>query len=184
MGQAPGTAYTGDEIAAWIDFNGDFDFDDPGERIAFVSITSGASLVFNFTVPSNAVTGTVKMRVRITFNPAQGGEGPVSPCGTTNYGEVEDYNILISNPLGVESNYLDVISVYPNPAFDELKIDLAGLQSASISVELLDMTGKVIQIQKNLENEGTLDLRTVAKGSYQVRITDGTTQRIERIVKL
>lgn len=183
-GQAPGSAYTGDEIAAWIDFNGDFDFDDPGERIAFVSITSGVSLVFNFTVPSGAVTGAVKMRVRIVFNATQGGEGPISPCGTTNYGEVEDYTILISSPLGVESNHLDVISVYPNPAFEELRIDLAGLQSDNLSVELLDMTGKVIQVQKNLKSEGVFDLRTVAKGSYQVRISDGTTQRIERIVKL
>ncbi|AEA43584.1 GEVED domain-containing protein [Fluviicola taffensis] len=184
-GQAPGSAYTGDEIAAWIDFNGDFDFDDVGERIAFVSITAGASLVFNFTVPQNATSGSVKMRVRISYNATQGGEGPINPCGNTNYGEVEDYNIILSNPLGLEQNYLDVVSIYPNPANDEVTIDLAGLEAETISVELMDMTGKILQTQKQLtSNTGVFDLRNLAQGSYQLRITDGTIQRIARIVKL
>lgn len=184
-GQSPGTAYSGDEIAAWIDFNGDFDFDDSGEQIAFVSITGGNSLVFNFTVPSSAVIGTVKMRVRIAFNAAQGGEGPIEPCGTTNYGEVEDYNILIMNSLGLDQNVLQSIAIYPNPATDQVKVDLSGLESGTISVELLDMTGKVLQVQnKIMDQEGTFNLTGLAKGSYQLRITDGVVQRVERIVKL
>lgn len=184
-GGSPGTAYTGDEIAAWIDFNGDFDFDDPGERIAFVSIVSGSSLVFNFSVPSNAVTGVVKMRVRISFNGEQGGEGPIDPCGVTNYGEVEDYNIVLSNYLGLEQNHLDAISIYPNPATDEVKIDLSGINGENLSFELLDMTGKVIFMQNHSPNNLVIfDLSRVAKGSYQVRISDGSVQRIARIVKL
>lgn len=184
-GGSPGTAYTGDEIAAWIDFNGDFDFDDSGERIAFVSIVSGSSLVFNFSVPSNAVTGVVKMRVRISFNGEQGGEGPIDPCGVTNYGEVEDYNIVLSNYLGLEQNHLDAISIYPNPATDEVKIDLSGINGENLSFELLDMTGKVILTQNHNPNDlVSFDLSRVAKGSYQVRISDGSVQRIARIVKL
>ena len=184
-GQSPGTAFVGDEIAAWIDFNGDYDFDDAGERVAFVSITGGNSLVFYFTVPSTAVTGLVKMRVRIVFNPEQGGEGPVMPCGTTNFGEVEDYNILLMNPLGLDQNYLETISIYPNPATDEVKVNLSGLDNGSISIELLDMTGKVLQVQnKIMSTEGIFNLTPLAKGSYQLRITDGVVQRVARIVKL
>ena len=184
-GDNPGSAYVGDEIAAWIDFNSDFDFDDLGERIAFVSVTPGVSLVFNFQVPTTAVTGIVKMRARITFNAVQGGEGPIDPCGITNYGEVEDYNIILSNSLGLEQNHLDAISIYPNPASDEVRINLSGIESGSISIELLDMTGKVIQTQLNITgSEGVFDLSRVAKGSYHIRISDGTIQRIARIVKL
>ncbi|WP_430405412.1 GEVED domain-containing protein [Fluviicola sp.] len=184
-GDNPGSAYVGDEIAAWIDFNSDFDFDDLGERIAFVSVTPGVSLVFNFQVPTTAVTGIVKMRTRITFNAVQGGEGPIDPCGITNYGEVEDYNIILSNSLGLEQNHLDAISIYPNPASDEVRINLSGIESGSISIELLDMTGKVIQTQLNITgSEGVFDLSRVAKGSYHIRISDGTIQRIARIVKL
>ena len=184
-GGQPGSAYVGDEIAAWIDFNSDFDFDDANERIAFVSITTGSSLVFNFAVPSNAVTGMVKMRTRIVFNPEQGGEGPIQPCGNTNYGEVEDYNIILSNSLGLEQNHLDAVSIYPNPALDEVKVDLSGINGETISLELLDMTGKIIQTRNTISGNVTvIDLSNVAKGSYQVRISDGTIQRIARIVKL
>ncbi len=184
-GGPPGSAYTGDEIAAWIDFNGDFDFDDVNERIAFVSIVAGSSLVFNFTVPSNAVTGVVKMRTRIVFNPSQGGEGPIQPCGNTNYGEVEDYNIMLSNPLGLEQNHLDAVSIYPNPALDEVKIDFSGIVGENLSLELLDMTGKIIRAQHTISGSvAVFDLSSIAKGSYQIRISDGTIQRIARIVKL
>ena len=184
-GGQPGSAYIGDEIAAWIDFNSDFDFDDANERIAFVSIVAGSSLVFNFTVPSNAVTGIVKMRTRIVFNPAQGGEGPIQPCGNTNYGEVEDYNIVLSNSLGLEQNHLDGISIYPNPALDEVTVDLSGVETENLSIEWMDMTGKVILTQHNISgNSAVFDLSSVAKGSYQIRISDGTIQRIARIVKL
>jgi lysyl endopeptidase len=184
-GDAPGSAYVGDEIAAWIDFNSDFDFDDANERIAFVSVTSGSSLVFNFTVPAGAATGIVKMRTRIVFNAEQGGEGPIDPCGVTNYGEVEDYNIILSNSLGIEQNHLDAIVIYPNPAFDEVRVNFSGIESGTISLELMDMTGKVIQTQKNITgSEGIFDLNKVAKGSYHIRISDGTIQRIARIVKL
>ncbi len=184
-GGLPGSAYAGDEIAAWIDFNSDFDFDDANERIAFVSVVAGSSLVFNFTVPANAVTGIVKMRTRIVFNASQGGEGPIEPCGNTNYGEVEDYNIVLSNSLGLEQNQLDAISIYPNPALDEVTVDLSAVTSESISLELLDMTGKVIQIQSKITGSIQIfDLSTVAKGSYHIRISDGTIQRIARIVKL
>ena len=184
-GGQPGSAYIGDEIAAWIDFNSDFDFDDAGERIAFVSIVTGSNLVFNFTVPSNAVTGIVKMRTRIVFNPTQGGEGPIQPCGNTNYGEVEDYNVILSNSLGLEQNHLDGINIYPNPAMDEVNVDLSAIESETVSIDLLDMTGKVIQTQNNISGSiGVFNLSSVAKGSYQIRISDGTIQRIARIVKL
>jgi lysyl endopeptidase len=47
------------------------------------------------------------------------------------------------------------------------------------------MTGKVIQVQQQItESEVVFDLRNIAPGSYQLRMTDGTIHRIARIVKL
>ena len=34
-GTGPGQAYTDDEIAVWIDWNNDADFDDPGEQVGY-----------------------------------------------------------------------------------------------------------------------------------------------------
>lgn len=92
-GASPG-AYTNDEIAVWIDFNGDNDFDDAGEDVGYVLVSGTISTTFTFTVPASAVTGDVIMRTRISYNPD---DGPIDPCGTTLWGEVEDYTITIED---------------------------------------------------------------------------------------
>ena len=93
---SPG-AYTDDEIAVWIDFNNDFDFDDAGEQVAYVLVAAGWSNQFNFTVPTTAATGTVFMRVRISYQP----DGAISSCGESTYGEVEDYKVqLVAGTTG------------------------------------------------------------------------------------
>lgn len=181
--QSPGTAYTGDEIAAWIDFNGDFDFTDAGERIAFVSIQQGSSLTFSFTVPANATIGTVKMRVRITYN-GPGGDGPISPCGTTEFGEVEDYTIVITNSLGIESNSLQQVSIYPNPTNEYMTIDLSAINKENLSLEVLDLTGKrVMKLEETIADQMKLDLSQLATGTYQLLVTNGVSHSIHRIVK-
>lgn len=95
-GSGAGSAYTDDEIAVWIDWNNDLDFDDPGENVGYVIVATGWSNVFNFTVPLTAVTGTVHMRVRISYQPD---DGAIQPCGTSSWGEVEDYSINILAPF-------------------------------------------------------------------------------------
>ncbi len=185
-GQAAGTAYTGDELAAWIDFNGDLDFDDAGEQIAFISIGGGStSLVFPFTCPAGAITGTVKMRVRMVYNGAQG-DGPITPCGTSQFGEVEDYNIVIisGTSAGIEVNPLANIHVYPNPFGNKISVDLGDFADTPIQIELMDMTGKTIQIMNTIGGN-TIDLGTehLAKGMYQIRLSNGTLWYTTRIVK-
>ncbi|MFM7595225.1 MAG: GEVED domain-containing protein, partial [Flavobacteriales bacterium] len=80
IGQAGITAYTDDEIAVWIDYNNDMDFADAGEQVGYVLVAAGWSNVFNFTVPTNATTGLVNMRVRISFSDATQGGAPIDPC--------------------------------------------------------------------------------------------------------
>ena len=76
------SAYTNDEIAAWIDFNNDFDFNDAGEQVAYVLVAAGWTNTFNVTIPLASYTGTVRMRVRISYLP----DGAINPCGPASYG--------------------------------------------------------------------------------------------------
>jgi hypothetical protein len=82
---------------AWIDWNNDGDFADAGEIVAasLLNATSGlVSRVVNITVPAGAITGVTRMRVMMKYN-APNNDG----CDTsTNYMDVEDYNINISSP--------------------------------------------------------------------------------------
>lgn len=189
VGTTVGSAYADDEIAAWIDYNGDFDFADAGEEIAYVLVPSSGtwSNVFSFTVPTSATTGTVKMRVRLHYSGTDVGEGSVDPCGTFTYGEVEDYNIVITAGTSSidEANLFEAVQVYPNPANESVSADLTGYEGQNITIELIDMTGKVLAAKNNVA--GTIaqfDMNGVAKGMYQVRISNGHVTATQRIIKL
>jgi hypothetical protein len=81
--------YGGDQAYVWIDYNMDNVFDDPGERTTLTY--SGSGGVFNGTVniPPGATPGLTRLRARLMYSTYYG------PCGTANYGEVEDYSINV-----------------------------------------------------------------------------------------
>ena len=95
--------YPTDQCGVWIDWNKDNDFADANEIIT----VSGTPGIGPYTAlidpPASATTGAVRLRIRITYT------GAVDPCGTAQYGEVEDYtinltpNTTINTWLGVTS---------------------------------------------------------------------------------
>lgn len=182
------TAYVEDELAVWIDFNNDLDFNDVGEQVGYSIATASAfTTSFNFTVPVGATTGTVKMRVRMHYSGTDVGDGSISPCGDATYGEVEDYNItLVASTADLtEQDLLNAVSVFPNPVNEAVSADLTNFTSEAVTVELIDMTGKVLASQVNVQ--GTIaqfPMQQLAKGLYQVRISTNGTAITKRVVKL
>ncbi|MEN8223789.1 MAG: GEVED domain-containing protein [Bacteroidota bacterium] len=90
-----GNTWDGDVCGIWVDWNQNEDFtdDDP----IFVN---GGPAVFtaDISVPDNAVGGTTRMRIRIQYY------GTPEPCGTTSYGEVEDYSLDVITWLSIATN--------------------------------------------------------------------------------
>ncbi|NQV23898.1 MAG: hypothetical protein HQ518_05965 [Rhodopirellula sp.] len=77
------------QLDAWIDFNADGDFSDPGEQIASsLALSAGDNLV-DFTVPGDAVVGPTFARFRVST------DGGLTPSGIAPDGEVEDYAVSI-----------------------------------------------------------------------------------------
>ena len=77
---SPGSAY----LDAWVDFNADGDFFDPGEQILTSNPITG-SMSLPFTVPVNATTGATYSRFRVSTM------GGLAPIGAAQNGEVEDH---------------------------------------------------------------------------------------------
>ncbi len=84
-----GSAYQNDQCAVWIDWNQDFDFDDPDEFYVLDIQNGGASFTSSITVPATALLGQTTMRIRLMY------VGNLSPCGYSTWGEVEDYSINV-----------------------------------------------------------------------------------------
>ena len=87
--------------------------------------------------------------------------------------------------LSVTQETMSDISVYPNPATTTLTI-LNPSNTSSLSVEMLDMNGRVVLVEtKALNNatEGTLAIDHLEKGIYTLRIYKDGGQKIYKIVK-
>lgn len=77
--------------AVWIDYNGNGQWEHPGELYASGHIVSPLGLVVSNAIPSSAQIGMTTMRVRVY----PGKDVPVSPIGDAQGGEVEDYQVEI-----------------------------------------------------------------------------------------
>ena len=81
------TANAAGKLDAWIDFNGDGDFNDAGEQIfASQTVNAGANAL-SYSVPCTTVAGTTYARFRISS------AGGLGPAGAAPDGEVEDYAV-------------------------------------------------------------------------------------------
>ena len=73
----------------WIDWNQDGDFDDPGETVLNSNGYIQAPYTGTITIPSTATTGFTRLRVRNSYI------GSTASCGSSDYGEAEDYTLWI-----------------------------------------------------------------------------------------
>ncbi len=87
-----GNAWSGDLVSVFVDWNKDCDFDDANETFALSTSDGAKTFTGSITVPSNASGGTTRMRIRMTYYTTP------SPCGSSNYGEVEDYSLNVILP--------------------------------------------------------------------------------------
>ena len=83
-----GTVYN-EAYGVWIDYNKDGDFSDSGEQVWTKTASTTTPVSGSFTVPAGAATGATRMRVILRYNAV-----PTS-CGNYNYGETEDYTVVI-----------------------------------------------------------------------------------------
>lgn len=104
--------------------------------------------------------------------------------GPTFYGVYDDRKVSVISEATTE--YVSVaptsvselnndqikVNIFPNPSTDFIAIQLLGLNSENLDIELLDITGKIVN--KTTLNQGAtntyLDTKTLYSGNYLVRI--------------
>ncbi len=87
-----GNAYSSDKVRIWIDWYRDGVFSGANE-LAFESAQGVGPFTGTITIPADADLGNTRMRVRLWDDGSSSIQG--APCGSENYGEVEDYGITI-----------------------------------------------------------------------------------------
>lgn len=93
------TPYSADQTTVWVDWNMNYTFDSGDETFVLTNVGgTGASFTGSITAPASAPTGDYRMRVRMTYSTAP------TPCGSSTYGEVEDYTVHVGNYLAPPTN--------------------------------------------------------------------------------
>ena len=103
-------ASVGGLLDAWIDFNGDGDWDDAGEQIFDSQLLLAGSNALTINVPDTAVPGTTFARFRLSS------AGGLGVTGLAADGEVEDYAIAIMAQPPGPFDYGDA----PDPGYPTL----------------------------------------------------------------
>ncbi|MEM7101566.1 MAG: GEVED domain-containing protein [Bacteroidota bacterium] len=136
----------------FIDYNGDGDFEDAGEEVFSDNGTSTVN--GSITIPLTAVTDTTRMRVSMRWN-----QDPPGPCDTYQYGEVEDYSIVILPSCGI------------NASTTFTDVSCFGLSDGTID---LTTTGGVDPLTYAWDNGlgNSEDLLGLPIGIYTVTVTD------------
>lgn len=83
-------------------------------------------------------------------------------------------SVVVYTPTGVNENELAGVmtAIYPNPAKDELMVNISGIQTLPLTMELIDLSGRVLNTgsyQAKDVNE-TINVSNFSNGVYFIRI--------------
>ena len=156
---------------AWIDYNQNGVFENT--ELVFENIlgrplngvpTKGIG--GQFYLGNDKPLGNTRMRIAMSRT------GFPAPCGTFQYGEVEDYPVLISNNLETVEDRTEIktstafIDIYPNPS--SKKINIRSDKKIK-SLQIIDKTGKLILEEE--QNFKEIDISHIATGLYIAKIS-------------
>lgn len=152
---------------AWIDFNGDGDFNDAGELVGHETAALTASWTVNFTVPVTSTRGAVRMRIGVAF-----ADSTNEPCGTNFYGEVEEYRVQINEDITAPV----ITLVGLNPVTIELGQTYADSGATAFDAVDGNLTGQIIT---------TNNLNINAAGTYQYfyNVSDAAGNAAEQVTR-
>jgi hypothetical protein len=95
----------------------------------------------------------------------------ITPCGTYDYGETEDYKIYLIPAATSENEQLrqNSVTVFPNPTDGQINIET---KSAGAQIEIFSLNGQLIHSALSVSTLTQIDLSSHAKGIYFVKISD------------
>lgn len=176
-------------IKIFIDYNQNGSFADTLEMVYVSDTAKGPQTITGtFVVPSVATNGNTRMRI-VSLETTTASS--ISSCGSTGYGETEDYTVNITggvNPnVGIEENAVfNNVSIYPNPSTGLFNIVATNVKAETITVQVLDLQGKVVYSASDKAVSSSynksINLEGLAKGLYYIKLNSENGSKVQKIV--
>ena len=172
-------------VKVWIDYNDDLDFTEDEVVVNNYVIAPGQgdgeyTETINFIIPEDASLGQHLLRAKTSYDVVV----PIDPCAETDYGETEDYTVVIvESGLGLIENYFPVKPIiYPNPTDGDLSIDLRSNYN-DIVIKINDLIGRdIVTRYYNQGQQFNLNLNKES-GIYFLTIIAQDKKAVFRVIK-
>ena len=156
-----------------------------GPKGTFKEISASGTILWEYINPvsvtgilTQGTTAASNAAFRCTFYPSSysGFNNQLfsSPTIIENSNSVSS-TCTLSTTIDEETIGEETIFVYPNPAKEFINVEFSGLSDENISIEIIDVFGKVVQ-KENRKNENgifNLNVRSLAAGYYLLKISSG-----------
>ena len=85
--------------------------------------------------------------------------------------------------LSVNENAFEAVNLYPNPSTGLVYIE-SGLMTGTLSLEVTDVNGRLIETGSNTITNGVnaINLNAVQRGTYFFKLSNGTAEKVYRVV--
>ncbi|MDP5093207.1 MAG: M12 family metallo-peptidase, partial [Polaribacter sp.] len=178
-----------DHVYVFIDWNQDFVFDNATEGYSLGSFSGPFGFVSRFiTVPLTAKFGSTRMRVIIEYDdPNNGfGEGACDADHLTEWGETEDYTVIVDNTASIQDVTFGNFNLFPNPTKGTFQVQFDTTTSSNIKIQLFDITGRFVG-QKSFKNTSSyfsqkIEFNQLSSGLYLVKIKNGSKQTTRKLM--
>lgn len=140
--------YGEDSVAVWVDWDQDMGFCGPNEHFTLSSADDGITYMGTITAPADAVLGNTRMRIRMVYSTTP------QACGASEFGEVEDYTLMVSVISGIQESLGAEWNLFPNPGDGNFTLLTAGIDG-KVGIELLDAMGRMVYQEQRISKGGS-----------------------------
>ena len=165
-----------------------------GPKGTFKEISASGTILWEYINPvsvtgilTQGTTAASNSAFRCTFYPSSysGFNNQLfsSPTIIENSNSVSS-TCTLSTTIDEETLGEEAVFVYPNPAKEFINVEFSGLSDENISIEIIDVFGKVVQ-KENRKNENgifNLNVRSLAAGYYVLKISSGNSVIQKKII--
>ena len=183
------TAGYQDHCYVFIDWNQDFIFDKATERYDLgTKLEDVATATLSINVPADAKLGQTRMRVIIEYDdPTDGfGDGPCDADHLTEWGETEDYSIIVDNTASILDTSFANFNIYPNPNNGTFNLNLEVDINNKVLIQLFDVRGRLVSAKKYATTKTSfsekITFENTSSGLYLLKVINGKKQTIQKLL--
>ncbi|MFK8060578.1 MAG: reprolysin-like metallopeptidase [Polaribacter sp.] len=186
-----------DHCYVFIDWNQDLVFNTTNERYDLGNrfdsnvadgTTEVATSTFTIPIPADAKFGSTGMRVIVEYfgDGAPNGEGPCDADHQSEWGETEDYTVVVDNPTSIKDVAFDNFNLYPNPTKGAFTLTLQLVNTDKTTLQLFDVRGRLIDEKKYLNTKTNFSekifFEKASAGLYLLRVINGGKQTTRKLI--